>query len=109
MSELKSKLEMVIEIVNQVASIAANLGIVHNVTEDESLDGRHVTIQGKKMLYFGSCGYLGLEHDQRLKAGAIEATNRYGTQFSSSRAYISSVYYKESEALLSKMFFDKPV
>ncbi|MBK6838738.1 MAG: aminotransferase class I/II-fold pyridoxal phosphate-dependent enzyme [Bacteroidetes bacterium] len=63
----------------------------------------------KKMLYFGSCGYLGLEHDPRIKAGAIEAINKYGTQFSSSRAYVSSSYYQQSEELLRKMFFGKPL
>ncbi|MBK6446924.1 MAG: aminotransferase class I/II-fold pyridoxal phosphate-dependent enzyme [Bacteroidetes bacterium] len=109
MSDLKSKHDMVIEIVNQVASIAAKLGIVHNNTDDEILDGRHITIRGKKMLYFGSCGYLGLEHDPRIKAGAIEAINKYGTQFSSSRAYVSSSYYQQSEELLRKMFFGKPL
>lgn len=109
MAELKNKHDMVIDIVNQVASIAAKLGIVHNSTEDQVLDGRHITIRGQKLLYFGSCGYLGLEHDPRLKAGAIEAINRYGTQFSSSRAYVSSGYYQESEELLSKMFFGKKV
>lgn len=109
MSDLKSKHDMVIEIVNQVASIAAKLGIVHNSTDDEILDGRHITIRGKKMLYFGSCGYLGLEHDPRIKAGAIEAVNKYGTQFSSSRAYVSSSYYQQSEELLKKMFFGKPL
>lgn len=97
------------EIVEQVASITLKLGIVHNSTDDISLDGRHITIRGKKMLYFGSCGYLGLEHDPRLKAGAIEAINRFGTQFSSSRAYVSSGYYQQSEELLSKMFMGKDV
>lgn len=55
------------------------------------------------------CGYLGLEHDPRIKAGAIEAINKYGTQFSSSRAYVSSSYYQQSEELLRKMFFGKPL
>ncbi|MBL0102776.1 MAG: aminotransferase class I/II-fold pyridoxal phosphate-dependent enzyme [Bacteroidetes bacterium] len=109
MAELKNKHDMVIDIVNQVASIAAKLGIVHTSTEDSALDGRHITIKGNKLLYFGSCGYLGLEHDERIKAGAIDAVHKYGTQFSSSRAYVSSSYYAESEALLSKMFFNKPV
>ncbi len=109
MAELKNKHDMVIDIVNQVASIAAKLGIVHINTEDSVLDGRHITIRGKELLYFGSCGYLGLEHDPRLKAGAIEAVNKYGTQFSSSRAYVSSSYYEQAEDLLSKMFFNKKV
>jgi len=109
MSELKNKHELVMDIVNKLAEISIKLGIVHNDTEDESLDGRHISIKGEKLLYFGSCGYLGLEHDERLKAGAIEAINKYGTQFSSSRAYVSSKYYSVAEELLSKMFFNKPV
>ncbi len=109
MSDLKNKHEMVVDIMTQVATIATKLGIVHNNNEDESLDGRHLTIRGNKLLYFGSCGYLGLEHDARLKAGAISAIEKYGTQFSSSRAYVSSSYYQQSEELLSKMFFNKPV
>ena len=104
----KSTHEKGIEIVNEVATLASKLGIIHAETENEELDGRHITIDGKELLFFGSCGYLGLEYDERLKAGAIEAVNRYGTQFSSSRAYVSSRYYSESEQLLSEMF-KKPV
>lgn len=102
--EEKSKHEQVLEIVNEVATLAANLGIVHNTTDDVSLDGRHITIRGQKLLFFGSCGYLGLEHDPRLKAAAMEATDKYGTQFSSSRAYVSSSYYQEAEDLMRQMF-----
>ena len=109
MTDLKNKHEMVVDIMTQVATIATKLGIVHNNCQDEVLDGRHLTIRGNKLLYFGSCGYLGLEHDSRLKAGAISAIEKYGTQFSSSRAYVSSAYYQQSEELLSKMFFNKPV
>jgi 7-keto-8-aminopelargonate synthetase-like enzyme len=109
MTEIRNKHEMVTDIVNQVATIAARLGIVHTTSEDEEVDGRHITIKGTKLLYFGSCGYLGMEFDQRLKQGAISAIEKYGTQFSSSRAYVSSSYYQEAESLLSKMFFNKPV
>jgi len=104
----KSKYENAVEIVNEVATLATQLGIVHTETENDTLDGRHISINGKQLLFFGSCGYLGLEYDQRLKSGAIEAVNKYGTQFSSSRAYVSSRYYAESEELLSNMF-NKPV
>jgi len=102
--EQKSKHEQVLEIVNEVATLASQLGIVHNGTEDVSLDGRHITIRGQKLLFFGSCSYLGLEHDARLKAAAMEATDKYGTQFSSSRAYVSSRYYGEAESLMQNMF-----
>src|SRR6185436_2705795 len=102
--EQKSKHEQVLEIVNEVASLAARLGIVHNDTEDVTLDGKHIRIRGKDLLFFGSCGYLGLEHDARLKAAAMEAADKYGTQFSSSRAYVSSRYYEEAESLMRNMF-----
>lgn len=102
--EQKSKHEQVLEIVNEVATLATKLGIVHNGTEDLTLDGRHITIRGQKLLFFGSCSYLGLEHDPRLKAAAMEATDKYGTQFSSSRAYVSSRYYQEAEELMRQMF-----
>ena len=108
MAEVKSKHEMVLGMISEVASITTKLGIVHNIIEDDELDGRHIKIDGNDLLYFGSCGYLGLEFDSRLKEGAIDAINRYGTQFSSSRAYVSSVFYKTSEELLSAMF-RKPV
>lgn len=56
------------------------------------------------MLHFGSCGYLGLEMDDRLKEAAIEAIRRYGTQFSSSRTYVQFTLYQELEELLARMF-----
>lgn len=104
MTDSKSKHELVQEMINKVADITIKLGIVHQTTEDVSLDGRHITINGQKLLYFGSCGYLGLEHDARLKLGAIRAIQKYGTQFSSSRAYVSSSFYGEAEDLLSQLF-----
>jgi len=108
MSELKSKHQMMLEIVSEVADITTKLGVVHAETEDYTLDGRHIRIKGKDLLYFGSCSYLGLEHDARLKAAAIDTINRYGTHFASSRVYVSSVFYTEAEALFRKMF-GKPV
>ena len=83
LTDSKSKHEVVMDLINKVADITVKLGVVHQNTQDEVLDGRHITLEGQKMLYFGSCGYLGLEHDSRLKKGAIEAIQKYGTQFSS--------------------------
>lgn len=104
MNDVKSKHETIKELISKVADITIRLGIVHQNTEDVTLDGRHVTINGDRLLYFGSCGYMGLEHDPRLKSGAIRAVQQYGTQFSSSRAYLSSAFYSEAEQLLSEMF-----
>jgi len=107
-TEEKSKHEQIIEIVDQVVTASTELGIAHVATEDDELDGRHIRINGKDLLNFGSCSYLGLELDPRIKAGAMEATQRYGTQFSSSRAYVSVGLYTELETLFNKIF-NKPV
>jgi len=84
------------------------LGITHQSPEDEAFDGRSVTIRGQEMVNFSSCSYLGLEHDERLKAGAIDAILRYGTYFSSSRAYLTTRHYTELEDLLEQIF-EKPI
>jgi 7-keto-8-aminopelargonate synthetase-like enzyme len=107
-AEEKSKHEQIIEIVDQIFTSARDLGVSQVVAQDEELDGRHIRINGVDVLNFSSCSYLGLELDPRLKAGVIEASQRYGTQFSSSRAYVSVGLYTELENLLGKIF-NQPV
>jgi 7-keto-8-aminopelargonate synthetase-like enzyme len=93
-----------IETVNRIVINSKSLGIAHLVTEDEALDGNHVHINGKELINFGSCSYLGLELDQRLKDAGKEAIDKFGMQFSSSRAYVSVGLYKELEELFEDMF-----
>ncbi|MEX2568095.1 MAG: aminotransferase class I/II-fold pyridoxal phosphate-dependent enzyme [Cyclobacteriaceae bacterium] len=93
-----------IDQINEISNIARDRKVAHLYAEDERLEGKYFTIQGKKMLNFGSCSYLGLETDLRLKAAAIQAIENYGTQFSSSRTYVSFTLYKELEKLLSNIF-----
>ncbi|GAA4827752.1 aminotransferase class I/II-fold pyridoxal phosphate-dependent enzyme [Algivirga pacifica] len=83
--------------------------MVHNYTQDQILEGdSQVTIAGEEMTNFGSCSYLGLEHEETLKQGVIDAVTRYGTQFSSSRTYLSLGLYQELEMNLEAIF-RKPV
>jgi 7-keto-8-aminopelargonate synthetase-like enzyme len=83
---------------------AISRGLAHLTAEDHQLDGRFVTIERRRRVNFGSCSYLGLETDRRLKNSACEAVLRYGVQFSSSRAYVSCPLYGELERLLGAMF-----
>ena len=69
-----------------------------------SLDAREISVRDKSLINFASCSYLGLEVDFRLKQGAINAVQKYGSQFSSSRSFISSPLYYELEKYLSKIF-----
>jgi 7-keto-8-aminopelargonate synthetase-like enzyme len=107
-TQLKSKHEQMLDTIGLVVEKLIPLGIVHQSPEDEKFDGRLIHIKGKEMVNFSSCSYLGLEMDQRLKEGAIDAINRYGTSFSSSRAYLTTKLYEEMEDLLSKIF-ERPV
>src|SRR3954467_4440837 len=96
--------EELLQAFDDVISDGVRRGMMHNIVEDERLDGRSITVQGKSLVNFGSCSYLGLETHPALKAGVIEAVERYGTQFSSSRAYVSAPAYAEPEEGLSALF-----
>src|SRR5829696_2798160 len=80
------------------------LGLLMRTVDDEPLDGRVVSFDGRRVINFGSCSYLGLETDERLREGVYAATARYGTQFSSSRTYASAPPYRLLEARLEKLF-----
>jgi 7-keto-8-aminopelargonate synthetase-like enzyme len=79
-------------------------GLVHLTAEDTHLGGRFLTLRGRRQVNFGSCSYVGLETDLRLKNAACDAVARYGVQFASSRAYVSCPPYPELERLLEAMF-----
>src|SRR5688572_23501395 len=103
MTRMKSAWEeRLLTIETAVESLKAQ-GLVHGVIEDAELDGRLVAVQGRRLVNFGSCSYLGLETDRRIKRAACEAMSRYGVVFSSSRAYLSVPLYAHFEALLVQM------
>jgi 7-keto-8-aminopelargonate synthetase-like enzyme len=104
MEIFKSKHESTLDVINQALIKTSNMGITHLTTSDERLEGSRIHVKNKKMINFGSCSYLGLEHDARLKAASIDAIQRYGTQFSCSRAYMSVTLYEEAERLFEQIY-----
>ncbi|MFE6926120.1 aminotransferase class I/II-fold pyridoxal phosphate-dependent enzyme [Nocardia sp. NPDC057663] len=90
--------------VENVIDNAVRLGVFRDSAQDDRLDGRTVTVEGKSLLNCESCSYLGLEMHQDVKQGVIEAAERYGALFSASRSYLSSPLYAEAEDLLSSLF-----
>lgn len=99
-----SKTTSFYETVDQIVTYGIEKRILHLYTSDIPFEGNQIEINGRKVLNFGSCSYLGLEFDQRVKEGAIKAIQKYGTQFSESRAYVSIGSYKELEKLLKMIF-----
>jgi 7-keto-8-aminopelargonate synthetase-like enzyme len=106
--ELKSKHEQMLDTIALIIEKLIPMGITHQVTDDAALEGRKIHINGKELVNFSSCSYLGLEQDKRLKTGAIDAIHNYGTSFSSTRAYLSSKIFNELEVMLEDIF-KKPV
>lgn len=78
---------------------ASELG-VRGVRFDDIGDGSTIRVDGRVLANFGSCSYLGLSVDPRLKRAAIEATERFGPLYSSSIAYAAVDLY---ELLTEKM------
>src|SRR5690554_5909857 len=93
-----------LDTVDDVISNATSAGILHLSAQGNSLNGRKIKFNGKKSFHFGTTGYLGLEQDDRLKAAAMEAIHRYGTQFPLSKTYISHPLYGELEEKLAQMY-----
>lgn len=79
-------------------------GIGQLTIEDTELSGRQIQLNGRTAMNFGSASYLGLELDSRLAEGTIDAVRRFGTQYCSSRAYVSSSQYPVIEELLGEVF-----
>lgn len=94
----------IIQTIDSIISNGVNNGILHLSTQDAKLSQNYINIKNKDVINFGSCSYLGLEFDERIIAGSIDAVKRYGTQFSSSRAYVSLGLYDELEILFSQIF-----
>lgn len=100
----KSRTNKFIDTIDECLTNGVNNGIFQVSLENETFNGRNVTIEGRSVVNFGSCSYLGLEVDERLKQGAIDATIRYGTQYSSSRLFSACNLYEELEDLFSQIF-----
>lgn len=96
--------EELLQAVDSVISDGVRRGLLHNTVEDDWLDGRTITVAGRRLVNFGSCSYLGLELHPALKAAVVDAVDRYGSQFSSSRAYLSAPDYGAVEHTLAELF-----
>jgi 7-keto-8-aminopelargonate synthetase-like enzyme len=105
MSTKSNTTQIILDIIQEGVS----KGILHLNTDGEKISNNKISINKKEVVSFSSCSYLGLEHHHLLKEGAKAAIDAYGTQFSSSRAYLSLGLYENLETLLGKIFQDNKV
>jgi len=94
-----------VELVNQLAMRLKKMGIIHLEMDEQTMPNRRIVqVNGKELLNFSSCNYVGLETDGRLKEAAKEAIDRYGVQYYCVRAYMSLHPYQELEYSLDQIF-----
>ena len=60
-------------------------GVYPYFREIDSAQDTEVTMDGRRVLMFGSNSYLGLTHDERIIEAAVAATRKYGTGCAGSR------------------------
>ncbi|MGN7515992.1 MAG: aminotransferase class I/II-fold pyridoxal phosphate-dependent enzyme [Allomuricauda sp.] len=90
--------------VHEVFTDAKNAGVLHLYADGDSFSGRTIIVNDRELFHFGTTGYLGLEQDPRLKRAAMDAIEKYGTQFPLSKSYLSNPLYEELEHKIEKMY-----
>jgi 7-keto-8-aminopelargonate synthetase-like enzyme len=83
---------------------ARRRGAFFRALEGAQPGGAVIELDGRRLYSFSSCSYLGLEAHANLVEGAVQAARSYGSQFSTSRGYLSAPLYHELEALLERIF-----
>ena len=103
-SDVATQREDAIRLVQARMDQAIAGGLIRLRVDEQAPTGESITVKGTEFINFGSCGYLGLNVDDRLKKGAIDAVNQYGPVFSSSAAYTSVGLYSSLEEKLERIF-----
>jgi len=98
-----------VDTINDVLYEAKKREVLMLESRDKQWLGSHIHINNKDLANFGTCGYLGLEIHPKIIQKSIEFTQKFGTQFSVSRTYLTSQQNKYLESLLYEIFNHKPV
>ncbi len=89
----------------QIGSKLKKADLIHLTLDDVPMpDRRLLHYEGKSLVNFTSCNYVGLETDERLKRAAIEGIERYGVQYYCVRTYTSLHPYGELESMMDQIF-----
>jgi 7-keto-8-aminopelargonate synthetase-like enzyme len=100
---MRSRHDRILDLAERRLSLGVELGVIQRRISDERLDDAVITVDGRAMVNFSSCAYLGLNRDQRLRDAAIAAVERYGANYSSAPIYTALPMYETLERQLSEM------
>lgn len=101
---MASRHERLLHITKSRIERGVQVGIGRLRTQDEALEGARLTIDGQRVVDFGSCSYLGLNRDSRLQDAAAKAVANFGTSHASSATYTALGLYTELEHRLEAIF-----
>jgi 7-keto-8-aminopelargonate synthetase-like enzyme len=93
-----------LSVVESVHSEARRAGLFFQNCQDTQLNDRNINLSGNQLLAFASCSYMGLEQHPEVINGVHQAVDSFGTQFPTSRGYMSSPLYEELEEAMSNIF-----
>ena len=100
---MSSRHERLLKLTQQQMAKSIRAGSTRLRTEDDHFEDPFITVDGTRLVDFGSCSYLGLNRDPRLKAAAQRAVERFGTSHSSSTMYTSIGLYSDLEDRLERI------
>jgi 7-keto-8-aminopelargonate synthetase-like enzyme len=83
--------------------LGAEIGLSHQIIEDDRFTGDTIILHGRKVANFGLCSYLALGDDPRVVTAAENALRRYGSAYSSSLAYTALPLYADLTDRLQAM------
>lgn len=92
------------QVVYDIHDEARSHGLFFQHCDSYSQDGRVIRTGDRDVVWFGSCSYLGLEREPSLINRSCDMIHRFGTQFSSSRGYVSLDAHRQLEGQLDRIF-----
>lgn len=93
-----------LKLAHQIIQQGFDMGVGHLAHASHEWNGKYMHINHQNLVNLGTCGYLGLETDQRLIDRSVDLTKRYGTQFSISRVFVFSDELRKLEEKIGQMF-----
>jgi 7-keto-8-aminopelargonate synthetase-like enzyme len=95
--------------VNELFDQCGGYGTLQLAVDDVPVSGRHLFLNGRRLLHFGNCSYMALETDPRMQAAAHAALDRFGGCFSMTRTFAHVPLIEQLEESLSSLFGGHPV
>jgi len=100
----KIRSRLMIDILDKIIQDGVDRGLLQKHTSDNYLNSSSISIDNQQLVNFGSCSYMGLEFAEQIKEATKKTVDLFGTQFSTSRTYLSIGLYDALESELSIMF-----